>query len=157
MMPDLEARIRKLEDESAIRKLKARYLNACDSKDVEALRSCFTSDAELIYPPIGSFGVDGLVEVFTKMAVQTPIIDVHQAHNGIIEIDGETATAEWNLSFSSYNPDAKTFRLLSSFYNDKYIRTAQGWLICFSQSCPRAVVDGQLKEAGILANWIGIE
>ena len=94
-MSDLEQRIHKLEDESAIRKLKAVYLNACDQKDVETIKDCFTEDAELIYPPIGAFGVDGLVEVFTQMAVQTSIVDVHQAHNGVIEIDGDTASAQW--------------------------------------------------------------
>ncbi|MGC6511446.1 MAG: nuclear transport factor 2 family protein [Parvibaculales bacterium] len=152
-MSDLEQRIQKLEDESAIRKLKAVYLNACDQKDVEAIKDCFTEDAELIYPPIGAFGVDGLVEVFTQMAVQTSIVDVHQAHNGVIEIDGDTASAQWNLSFATYNPDDKSFRLLSSFYKDKYVRTDRGWKICFSESCPRTVVDGTLADATVKAEW----
>ena len=156
-MNDLELRIQKLEDESAIRKLKAVYLNACDQKDVDTIRACFTQNAELIYPPIGAFGMDGLIEVFTQMAVQTSITDVHQAHNAVIEIDGDTASAEWNLSFASYNPDDKSFRLLSSFYKDRYTRTDEGWKISFSQSCPRSVVDGSLAEAKVKAEWLEME
>ena len=87
-MADIERRLARLEAESDIRRLKARYLNACDAKDVEAIRACFTVDAELHYPPIGQFGVDGLIEVFTQMAATTPIVDVHQGHNAEIEVDG---------------------------------------------------------------------
>jgi len=43
-MSDLEARLSKLEAESDIRRLKARYLNACDAKDADAMRDCFTED-----------------------------------------------------------------------------------------------------------------
>lgn len=156
-MSELEQRIQKLEDESAIRKLKAVYLNACDQKDVDTIRGCFTDDAELIYPPIGAFGVDGLVEVFTQMAVQTSIVDVHQAHNGVIEINVDTANAQWNLGFATYNPEDKTFRLLSSFYKDRYVRTENGWKICFSESCPRTVVDGTLSDEKVQASWQEIE
>ena len=153
-MKNLEARLKKLEDESDIRRLKAVYLNACDRKDVETIRACFTEDAEIIYPPIGSFGVDGLINVFTQMAVETPITDVHQAHNGVITINGDDATADWNLSFASYDPVTKGFRLLATMYVDKYRRTDQGWLICYTESQPRAIVDGQLTQAGLQAEWV---
>ena len=76
----LETRLAALEAESAIRKLKYIYLNACDSKDVETIKACFTEDAELDYPPIGKFGLDGLIDIFTQMAATTPITDVHQIH-----------------------------------------------------------------------------
>ena len=59
MIEELEKRLEALEGESAIRKLKYTYLNACDSKDVETIKDCFTEDAELDYPPIGKFGLDG--------------------------------------------------------------------------------------------------
>lgn len=153
-MTELEQRIQLLEDENAIRQLKAVYLNACDQKNVELIRACFTEDAELVYPPVGKFGVDGLIDVFTQMAVQTPIVDVHQAHNGEIKIDGDMASAEWNLSYASYDPSTKNFRLLASFYEDRYRRTEDGWKICYSESKPRAVIDGRLEDTGVTANWI---
>jgi len=150
---DIEKRLETLEAESAIRRLKAQYLNACDNKDVEAMRACFTEDAEIFFPPIGSFGLDGLVDIFTQMAATTPIIDVHQAHNGDIEIDGDTAAAKWNLGFATYDPRDKSFRLLASFYHDRYRKTEQGWRICYTRSEPRAIIDGQLAEDGLKAEW----
>ena len=151
-MDELEARIARLEAESAIRKLKARYLNACDAKDVDGIRSCFTADAELDYQPVGKFGPDGLIEAFTEIAVKSPIVDVHQIHNGEIEvIDADHATARWNLGFSTYDPRAGTFRLLSSFYHDEYARTADGWKIVKSRNEPRTIVDGKIGENGVSA------
>ncbi|OWQ92871.1 nuclear transport factor 2 family protein [Sphingopyxis witflariensis] len=153
-MVDIESRIARLEAESDIRRLKARYLNACDAKDVAAIRACFTADAVIDFPPIGEFDVDGLIGVFTQMAVSTPITDVHQGHNGEIEVDGDDATARWNLGFATYDPRERSFRLLASFYHDRYRRTAEGWRICYTRSEPRAVVDGKLAEDGIKADWI---
>ena len=154
-MSDIETRLARLEAESEIKRLKARYLNSCDAKDVDAIRACFTPDAELDFPPIGTFGVDGLIQVFTQMAVQTPITDVHQAHNAEIEVaaDGKTATARWSLGFATYDPRNRSFRMLANFYHDRYVLTAEGWRICYSRSEPRAIVDGTLAEEGIKASW----
>jgi len=153
-MADLEARIARLEAESDIRRLKARYLNACDAKDVEAIRACFTEDAELDFQPIGSFGVDGLIEVFTALAATTPIIDVHQGHNAEIEVMGDEATARWSLGFATYDPRNDSFRMLANFYHDRYRRTPDGWRICYSRSEPRAIVDGVLAEGAFNAKWV---
>lgn len=152
-MSELEQRIAKLEAESDIRKLKARYLNACDAKDVEAMRACFTGDAEIEFPPLGSFDLDGLVGIFTQMAATTPITDVHHGHNGEIEIDGNEASGRWNLGFATYDPRTKNFRMLSSFYEDRYRKTKQGWRICYTKSTPRAIVNGTLAEDTVTANW----
>ena len=72
-MSDIEKRLEKLEAESEIRKLKARYLNACDEKNPEAIRACFVKDAVIDFPPLGEFDLDGLLNIFTEMAVNTNI------------------------------------------------------------------------------------
>jgi len=144
-MSDLESRIAKLEAESDIRKLKSRYLNACDAKDEPAIRACFTEDAEIEFPPLGSFDLDGLMGIFNQVAATTPIVDVHHGHNGEIEIDGETATGRWNLGFATYDPREKSFR------NRK---TADGWRISYTKSTPRTIVDGTLAEDTPTAKWM---
>jgi ketosteroid isomerase-like protein len=154
-MTDLESRIARLEAESDIRRLKARYLNACDAKDVAAIRACFTPDAVIDFPPIGSFDLDGLIGIFTQMAANTPIVDVHQAHNGEIDVAGDEARARWNLGYASYDPRTRGFRLLANFYHDRYRRTADGWRISYTRSEPRAIVDGMLAEDGLKADWAG--
>lgn len=153
-MSDLEARIARLEAESDIRRLKAQYLNACDAKDVAAMRGCFTDDAVIEFPPLGEFDLDGLVGIFTQMAATTPITDVHQGHNAEIEVIGDMAKGRWNLGFATYDPREKTFRLLSSFYEDEYRKTDKGWKISRTKSIPRAIVDGALAETGIQADWV---
>ena len=150
----LEDRIEKLESESAIRRLKARYLNSCDRKDVDAMRACFTADAVIDFPPLGEFNLDTLTDIFTQMSVNTPITDVHQGHNGEITIEGQTAKAIWNLGFATYNPEDKSFRLLSSFYHDTYIKTEDGWRINYTRSDPRAIIDGILKDTDLTAQWV---
>jgi len=106
-MSDLETRIAKLEAESDIRKLKARYLNACDAKNEEAIRACFTQDAEIEFPPLGSF-------------------DLRE----------------------------KTFRMLASFYEDRYRKTDKGWRISYTKSTPRTIVDGTLAKETLTAKWM---
>lgn len=153
-MSDLEARITKLEAESDIRKLKARYLNACDAKDVDAIRACFTEDAEIEFPPLGSFDLDGLMGIFNQMAATTPIVDVHHGHNGEINIEGDNASGRWNLGFATYDPREKSFRMLASFYEDRYRKTEGGWRICYTKSTPRTIVDGTLAEDTPTAKWM---
>lgn len=151
-MSDLEARIARLEAESDIRRLKARYLNACDAKDVAGIRSCFTPDAELDYQPVGKFGPDGLIEAFTAIALHSPIVDSHQIHNGEIDVLGaDLARARWSLAFSTYDPRAGSFRMIASFYHDDYVRTADGWKIAKSRHEPRAIFEGKLVEGHVEA------
>jgi len=146
-------RLEKLEAESAIRALKARYLNACDKKDAQAMRDCFSPDAVIDFPPLGEFDLDGLVEIFTTLAVNTSITDVHQGHNAEITITGDSAKAIWNFSYATFNPEDRSFRLLSAFYHDEYKKTDKGWRISYSRSDPRAFIDGTLSEAGLKAEF----
>jgi hypothetical protein len=152
---DLETRLARLEAESEIRKLKARYLNACDTKDVETIRACFTEDAVLDYAPMGVFGLDGLIEIFTQIAVGTPIADSHQIHNGEIDIlDADHAQARWSLGFATYDPRRQTFRFMSGLYHDEYVRTAAGWRVAASRHEPRLVVDARLASTAFNATVV---
>ncbi len=148
-MPDIETRLARLEAESDIRRLKARYLNACDRKDADAVRACFALDAVIDFPPLGEFDVDGLLGIFTQMAVSTNIIDSHHGHNAEITIDGDKAEAVWNLGFATINPDDNSFRLLAGFYTDKYEKRGDDWLITYTRSEPRKIIDGKLEENSI--------
>ena len=150
----LEERILKLESESDIRRLKARYLNACDRKDVPAIRGCFTTDAVIDFPPLGEFDVDGLIGIFNQMAVSTSVIDSHHGHNGEITVSGDKAEATWNLGFATINPDDNSFRLLAGFYTDRYERRNGEWLITYTRSEPRKIIDGKLEDTGISADLL---
>ena len=150
----LEDRLDRLEAESDIRKLKARYLNACDRKDIETIRACFTPDAIIDFPPLGEFDVDGLIGIFNQMAASTNIIDSHHGHNAEITIEGKTAKAVWNLGFSTFNPDDDSFRLLAGFYHDRYEKREGQWLMSYTRSEPRNIIDGKLDSSGLTASFM---
>lgn len=151
----LTGRIAALEAESNIRRLKARYLNACDRKDVQTIRDCFTPDAVIEFPPLGTFDIDGLVNIFTEMAVKTNIIDSHQGYNAEITVTGKKAVGIWGLTYSVFNPDDQSFRLLTGFYHDEYSRVDGEWLISASRSAPRRIFDGRLNNDNIKAQFLG--
>jgi len=146
----IEERLAKLEAESEIRRLKARYLNACDAKDVAAVRACFTEDAHIDFAGMGQFTLDQLLGIFTELAVSTPIADSHHGHNAEIEIVSvDHVKARWNLGFSTFDPRTNSFRVMSMFYHDEYRRTDVGWRISASRTEARTVVEGRLEAGSV--------
>ncbi len=151
----IEERLARLEAESEIRRLKARYLNACDAKQADVVRSSFTTDAVIDFEGMGVFNVDQLVGIFTEVAVNSPIVDSHHGHNGEIEIlSADTAKAVWNLGFTTYDPRNGQFRALSMFYQDEYRRTEDGWRISKTKSLARSALEGTASEGKLSANWL---
>ena len=56
MSKDLEKRVQALEDVIAIKNLKHTYLNACDAKDVELMKTTLNAEhCEIDYGPVGKF------------------------------------------------------------------------------------------------------
>lgn len=132
----IEERLQRLEAIEAIRALKARYLNACDLKNLEQIRSCFVEDGlYLDYGVIGRFDhVEQLIRLFDEKANHPHIFDSHHAANAEIEILSDIqAKARWALAFIQLNQAENTMTRLSGFYQDEY-RCEQGqWLISRSE------------------------
>ncbi|MBL0022872.1 MAG: nuclear transport factor 2 family protein [Sphingomonadales bacterium] len=65
----IEERLQRLEDDRAIRDLKARYLRACDSKDPESVRDCLLPTGAVIaydgFPPFDNR--DDFVAIYSQM------------------------------------------------------------------------------------------
>ena len=151
----IEQRLAKLEAEADIRRLKARYLNACDAKNVEQMRGCFTQDAVIDFAGMGQFSLDELMAIYNQMAVQTPIADSHHGHNAEIDILSEDeAKAVWNLGFTTYDPRDHSFRVMSLFYYDEYRRLEGGWRISASKTEARLVVQGRLDAETVRAETV---
>lgn len=128
----LEKRIRELEDREAIRELKARYLNACDLKDPDAVRDCFAPGEVLIdYGWIGVYrDRDAFVKVFHDLGCHPHVLDMHHGANPEVTLTGrDSAVGHWALHYQ--NIDANTHKLtqLATCYDDEYVRTAEGWKI----------------------------
>lgn len=131
-MSDLEQRIERLEAIEAIKCLKAKYLHACDRKDIEVIRDCFIEGEVLIdYGAVGTFNQrDQLINVFIEMASKTGVIDAHHGQNPQITIQtADSAKAVWDLYFYQVNPDTKSITQLAGYYHDKYIKVDGVWKI----------------------------
>ena len=89
----------------AIKKLKARYQRAVDTKDWDLMRSVLAEDAVSVYSD-GKHsyeGRDAIVEFLSnpKGLGSTDIVSMHHAHTPEIELTGEsTATGTWYLEDS---------------------------------------------------------
>ena len=132
---NLEQRIARLEAIEDIRQLKARYFQACDRKDPDAVRECFASgDIDLRYGRIGDFtSREEMLAVFTRLACQAHIVEMHHGQNPVIDIhDADTATGVWGLYYYLIDTRRRTVTQLGGCYEDAYRRQGGQWRIARS-------------------------
>jgi len=131
------ARLQRLEDIEAIRRLKARYLNACDQKDRDQVRACFADGLLTVDTAhLGVFATaDSFVAMYAAAALHDHVLDKHQAGNAEIEIlDDGHARGLWCLDYRSINTRDRTLTLMSVIYHDTYRKVAGEWKISGSRS-----------------------
>lgn len=127
-----------LRDVEEIKMAKARYGDIVDhlpftGKDgVEELCKLFTPDAQLDFMEMFGKHLDGhagIREQFGFLASNRAWM-WHAFSNPIVEIDGDTAKAQWLLyAMSTGRDDPKAQpRLSYGRYYDRYARTADGWI-----------------------------
>lgn len=131
-MKDFESRLQALEDLEAIRQLKARYLDACDRKDPDAVRACFVEEAvDIDFGPLGRFNHrDQLVAVYQKFGCHPHILDTHHGSNPQLRLLGpDRACGTWSLFFQQINLQEQRLVQLSVRYEDGYRKVNGAWLI----------------------------
>ena len=136
-LDELAARVVALEDKDAIRELKARYLRACDLKQVEEVRDCFLPGAVRI--AFQNFPVftdrDDFVRLFAEMACQGGVYDLHHATNAVIRLTGaDEARGLWSLNFRTILLANRSVTRLAVEYEDVYRRQDGRWWIAESVS-----------------------
>lgn len=145
----IEERLAALENDRSIRDLKMRYLRSADAKDPEAMRSCFTKDARIIFEGFPEFNArDPFIEFYKKFGCADGIYDIHQGGTGIIEMTSETeARGWWPLYFHNINLAQRTLTQLGIEYEDRYVLLDGEWLIAesrsYRKSCLIQTVDAQ--------------
>jgi hypothetical protein len=98
-MLTIEQRLQHLEDEAAIRDLAARFADAATRADYETIRSLFTPDAVFtIGEPfaVTCKGPNEIVALIHKLRDGKDFF-VEFIHSGLIQLDGNTASARWLL------------------------------------------------------------
>jgi len=130
---DLNQRIARLESIEAIKQLKAAYCALCDNGyPADELVQLFTEDAVWDGgPTLGQIrGHEALRAFFASVPPRKPWA-AHLVMNPVIEVDGDRATAVWQLvmphNVRSNGTDRSRWQL--GTYNDEYVRVDGRWLI----------------------------
>lgn len=133
MQKTLEERVKVLEDQQEIIKLKARYVNYNDGgwrgpthTDPQAVADLFTDDGIWDGRPSSGYaeGKAQIKQLFETFGA-VPFI-VHYVTNPLIEVAGDRATGHWHALVTMTTP---TDNALWTFglYIEEYERTADGW------------------------------
>ncbi len=149
-----EERLQRLEDDRAIRDLKARYLRACDTKDPEGVRDTLLGTGAVIayegFPPFDNR--DDFVAVYAEMGCAPGIFDIHHGANGIIMFESsERATGKWSLYFHNINLAAKSLTQMGVEYDDVYVKQDGRWWIAETRTKRLSCLIHSVDDAGQIA------
>lgn len=148
---EIEERLQRLEDDRAIRDLKARYLRACDIKDPEGVRdTLLPGGAVIAYDGFPAFdNRDDFVAIYAQMGCAPGIFDIHHGANGIIAFDStERATGKWSLYFHNINLAAKSLTQMGVEYDDVYVKADGRWWIAETRTKRLSTLIHMVDEAG---------
>ncbi len=134
----LEQRVAALESVEEIKRLKYRYLRACDRKQPDDFRSCFVADGAILDygEKIGQFvGAEGIRAVFEAIALKKVddrhvVFDMHHAVHPDIRLSGpHSAEGLWSLRFRQVNTEQGIETIGAIEYSDSYVVEAGEWRI----------------------------
>ena len=145
-MLTIEQRLQHLEDEAAIRDLAARFADAASRADHETLKALFTPDAVFIIgepTPINLKGVDAIDSFIHKLRDGKDFF-VEFVHSGLIQIDGNTASARWLIREVGMGPaksgSGKGYYNTFGFFLDELEKVDGKWLFT-SRTYPHVYLD----------------
>ena len=132
----IEERLQRLEDDRAIRDLKARYLRACDAKDPDGIAATMIPDALIAYEGFPEFrDRDAFIAIYRQFGCAPGIFDIHHGGNGVISFESaDRATGQWSLLFHNIALADRTITQFGVEYQDIYVRQSDGWLIAETRS-----------------------
>jgi hypothetical protein len=134
----IEQRLRRLEDVEEIKKLKARYCEACDggwdgraSHNTDKIVALFAEDGIWDGGVYGNREGRAQIREYYQSNPEVPFA-FHLLTNPIIEVTGDRATGNWHLMICLTQAD-RTAVLIAGVFDDEYTRTAEGWRIMRSR------------------------
>lgn len=116
---------RNVEDDIEIRELVARYGHAVSERDTDGWRETWIEESEWNVLGHSPRGREDIVTLWLRLMAQFPMI-VHRASDGIVRLEGDTATGTWAIVESGQSARGDGVVVLGK-YEDWYVRTADGW------------------------------
>ena len=113
----------------AIKQVKYRYLRALDTKAWEEFETTLAEDVTGDYGDSLSFTTRAELVDFMKSSLGAAVLTEHRVDHPEITVDGDEATGRWYLQDRVIVADFNFMLFGAAFYNDRYIRTADGWKI----------------------------
>ena len=133
----LERRLQVLEDAEAIRNLKARYAALCDQQyDADKIAALFTDDALWDSPGLGRFEGREAIRAFFRGASGIFSFAIHYSLNGRIEVEGDTARAQWYLFMPCTVAAGNRAMWRASIDHETYERVNGIWMFASKRSEP---------------------
>ena len=128
MSTDLEARLKRIEDIEAIRRLKHRYASYCDDGyDADRLGELFLENAVWDGGMLGRFEGAAAIRRFFQACSKTVPFAIHQVTNEILDVDGDRATGRWYLWEPLVFAKGDQAMWLAGRYDDVYRRVNGEW------------------------------
>ena len=133
-----------MNDQQNIADVLIRYASGIDSRDWDGFRSCFTEQCSLDYGTIGRWNNVAAFTCYMKLAHAGP--SLHRLSNFTICVQGDQAFTRSYVDALVYGPGGWTGAQAIGYYDDRLIRTADGWKI--TERCHTSI---RLKFLGILS------
>jgi ketosteroid isomerase-like protein len=133
----LTKRVQALEDAEAIRNLKARYAAYCDDKyNPDGIADLFTEDAVWESPSLGRFEGREAIRGFFQGASKIFSFAIHYSLNGHIEVQGDSAKAQWYLFMPCTLGESNRAMWRAGIDREQYVRIGGDWKFKRKTSVP---------------------
>ncbi|CAM4253996.1 nuclear transport factor 2 family protein [Nocardia ninae] len=121
---------RKLDDVTAISRLKFRYLRTLDTKSWDEFADTMIPEATATYSEYLQFESRDAFLAFMRNTLGPHVITEHRCDHPEIDIDGDSATGTWYLADTVLIPGHNMLLRGAAFYSDEYVRCDDGrWRI----------------------------
>jgi hypothetical protein len=112
-----------------IKRLKYRYLRTLDLKRWDDFAEVFLPGVTGDYGEGLSFGSRDELVGYMRENLGPSLVTVHHCHHPEITVTGDEARGTWYLEDRVLVPDFRMVLEGAAFYDDRYVRTADGWRI----------------------------
>jgi len=126
----LHARLQALEDQEAVKVLKAQYCYNVDSKNWRAVADLFTEDGVWDGEAFGRYrGRKAIYSFFSKIVPTHLSFFVHMVHNPIIKVKGNRATGVWYWTEPCTLKKTNQAAWICGRYNEQYLKQGKRWRV----------------------------